>query len=703
MKQLLFTPILFLSLSFSPVFSWAAMGPTLQTHAKTSETSSGYSKEDFNLLAHTALTLLLTVDAIHLFNDPFLPPNIEQGLKRQDNFITHTLDTFDEKRLIFTAEDIELFQMDPYSQSLFAQNPERLTSETALYTMKIQERYLQRIEETITWLDSQSDQTLDLEEASSGDFKTHRKKWDLLPQDQKTRAWALKLKENVITRMLKEEDLSQEKAQEEGLETIRGYLLSLKKATSLETSLSKVLNSLLKTVDPYTKVFSPKLRNLNMASAGQSYEGIGIVIGIDPDTQETTLMGITPDSPADKAGLKEGDVILGVGKVDDKIISSKMELDELLNRIKAIKGTLCLLYRQAEESDDSFHQACMKKEPINSARSSSPLKMEKTQEMLGEKSVLVGEIKINQFYAGPNISLAQDVKDLLEKNRDIQALVINLSGNGGGDFMAVSRLIELFIEEGDILVSVSPKRKQRVARMNLTRDPFSPKEGFYKIPLLVAIDEESASASEIFAAAIQDHARGIVVGTKSFGKGTAQNVTSPGKLTGGPYPVTTKDWLTEDWLVVATESFFVRASGDLLESHGVVPDVHFKSFKSTGDEEPPFDRNWLPLDKKFMDSISPRHIRPIDKALLKEMQSEADRFFETDEYYLNFSRLNREYSKWMEEKDDSINYETLKNRKKEYEALNKRLDETLEKTADGALVSPWKRLLSRLAALHAVK
>lgn len=331
-------------------------------------------------------------------------------------------------------------------------------------------------------------------------------------------------------------------------------------------------NALTELYDPHTNYLSPRRSenfNINMSL---SLEGIGAVLQIEDDY--TKVARLVAKGPADKQGeLKPSDKIVGVGQGDSGPIEDVVgwRLDEVVELIRGKKDSIVRLeVIPAKSKAKDVHKV------ITIVRNKVKLEEQSAQKEIleistpGGNTKKVGVIDIPAFYIDFEAmrrgdkeykSTTRDVKKLLDELVDdgAEGIVIDLRNNGGGSLQEANDLTGLFIEYG-------PTVQIRHSSSRVWRDGKRLRSDYYKGPVVVLINRLSASASEIFAGAIQDYQRGIVVGDQSFGKGTVQTLIP----------------LTEGQLKI-TESKFYRISGESTQHRGVVPDVEFPSLYDTQD------------------------------------------------------------------------------------------------------------------------
>jgi len=325
-------------------------------------------------------------------------------------------------------------------------------------------------------------------------------------------------------------------------------------------------NALTELYDPHTNYLSPRRSenfNINMSL---SLEGIGAVLSTDDDY--TKVARIVAAGPADKQGdLKPSDRIVAVGQGEDGPMEDVIgwRLDEVVELIRGPKDSTVRL----RVMPGTPGAAAEERKTIKIVRNTVKLEEQSAQKRVlelpaGGDTIKVGVIDIPAFYIDFEAmrrgdddykSTTRDVGRLLEElqTEGVEGVIIDLRNNGGGSLQEANELTGLFIEYG-------PTVQIRHSSRRVWRDGKRLRSAYYEGPLVVMINRLSASASEIFAGAIQDYERGIIVGDRSFGKGTVQTMVP----------------LQEGQLKV-TESKFYRISGDSTQHRGVVPDINFPS------------------------------------------------------------------------------------------------------------------------------
>lgn len=330
--------------------------------------------------------------------------------------------------------------------------------------------------------------------------------------------------------------------------------------TKSEDAFQLYVNAFAATYDPHTQYFSPRTSqnfNINMSL---SLEGIGAVLR--NEDEYTEVVRLVPAGPADKAGdLKPNDRIMSVGHGDNGPLIDVVgwRLDDVVDLIRGPKGSTVRLEIQPDGSEaDTSRIIAITRDTVQLEEQAAQKKLLTLQR--GGQEYKLGVIEIPTFYADfkalqagdPNAkSTTRDVRKLIsELNAEgADGLIIDLRNNGGGSLQEADSLTGLFIESGPTVQVKSARRRPAVYTDN---DDSVAWDG----PLAVMVNRLSASASEIFAGAIQDYGRGIIVGSQTFGKGTVQTLIP----------------LNRGQLKITAAKFY-RVSGQSTQHQGIVPDV----------------------------------------------------------------------------------------------------------------------------------
>lgn len=466
-------------------------------------------------------------------------------------FLEKYLESLDPARMFFLAGDVEEFLKHKHKFD------DDFKSGDLNYGFTIYERYRQRLTDRL------ADVIAKLE---NPEVKFAFDKDELVEVDRENSPWPTTAKEadELWDKRLRLSILNQklsgkepEKARTTLLKRYKNQLHRVEQQSAADVYES-LINSLTLLYDPHTNYFSPRTSenfNINMSL---SLEGIGAVL--QSEDEHTKVVRLVAGGPAHKQGqLKPTDKIVGVGQGKDGEIVDVVgwRLDEVVDLIRGKKGSTVRLEVLTEANESKM--IAIKRDQVKLEDQAAQKAVLEVKE--GENSYKVGVIDIPAFYidfkaarAGdPNYrSTTRDVARLVSelKAEGVTGIVLDLRNNGGGSLQEATQLTDLFIDQGPVV-------QIRSSDGRVARDHRAYSTALYSGPLVVMINRLSASASEIFAGAIQDYNRGLIVGSQSFGKGTVQLLTR----------------MPEGELKL-TESKFYRVSGESTQHRGVVPDIH---------------------------------------------------------------------------------------------------------------------------------
>jgi len=509
------------------------------------------------------------------------------------------LEALDPNRSYFMAKDIDRFNeyRDQLDNALLQA---RLTPAFEMFRV-----YRQRVEERIAYaldlLERDFDFSIDEEyrfDRTEADWPAD---WEALDE-----IWRKRVKNDVLTLRLTG------KPEEEIKSTLSKRYEGVKRRTQQLVSddiFQTFINAYTLSLEPHTSYMSPRVSENFDISMRLSLEGIGAVLR--NENEYTEVMSTVPGGPAALSGkVKAGDRIVGVGQGENGEIVDVVgwRLQDVVDQIRGPKGTVVRLKLLTEEGEGG--------PPKEVVLTRNEIKLE---DQAAKKSIIegldnlglirIGVITVPAFYRdfrGQSDgdkdfrSTTRDVRVLLEElqREKVDGIVIDLRQNGGGSLIEATELTGLFIPSGPVV-----QVKDSAGDVEIERDPDP--ETVYAGPLAVLVDRNSASASEIFAGAIQDYRRGIIIGEPTFGKGTVQTLVDLGRFVrhGG-------DKLGRLRLTMAQ---FFRVNGGSTQFRGVVPDIIYPL--GHGDEkygERELD-NALPWAQIAATDYQPRGINVIDK------------------------------------------------------------------------------------------
>ena len=408
------------------------------------------------------------------------------------------------------------------------------------------------------------------------------------------------------------------------------YAIKRLKQSESEDVFQIVMNSFARVVEPHTSYLSPRNAERFQMEMNLSLEGIGAVLRAEEDY--TVIQSVVSGGPADKSKeLKPKDRIVGVSQDEEDFVDViGWRLDDVVELIKGPKGSKVRLQVLGADSEDdsSIKVVAIVRDTIKleDRAAKSEVYFEKEGEVNTKK---LGVITIPSFYN----QLSRDVKLEIAKLKDenVEGIIIDLRGNGGGSLTEATLLTGLFIDKGPVVqVRDSVNRVQ----VNSDKDGIS----FYDGPLTVMVDRYSASASEIFSAAIQDYGRGVIVGEHTFGKGTVQQHRGLGRV----YDLYEKPFGSIQFTIAK----FYRIDGGSTQHRGVLPDIEFPSAIDPADWGESKEENALPWDK--IPKARYHKLNDISQALSYLSSLHSSRVAENKE----FNYLLSDIEEYKAEKDD---------------------------------------------------
>jgi carboxyl-terminal processing protease len=299
-----------------------------------------------------------------------------------------------------------------------------------------------------------------------------------------------------------------------------------------EEAYKSIREMLKKLDDPYTRFMDPEeFKNMQVDTSGE-LTGIGIQIGMDDATKKLTVIAPIEDTPAFKAGIQAKDIIT---KIDGKSTEG-MDTNQAVSLIRGKAGTSVNLtiLRNGKQQDFRIARAKIEIHPVRYSQQSTP-------------QGLIGYIRLNQFSANAGKEMRDAIENLEKKK--VVGYVLDLRGNPGGLLYSSVEIARMWLDQGTIVSTKSRigEREREVAKgKSLT-----------KKPLVILVDQGSASASEILSGALQDNKRASLIGSKTFGKGLVQSVRP----------------LDDGSGVAVTIAKYFTPSGRDINKQGIKPDV----------------------------------------------------------------------------------------------------------------------------------
>ncbi|MEO0443947.1 MAG: carboxy terminal-processing peptidase, partial [Pseudomonadota bacterium] len=469
-------------------------------------------------------------------------------------FLDNYLSQLDPNKAFFYQNDIDEFNQ--YRKRLDDQLKNGDNSTGFIIYNRFKERLQDRLKKVIALLNSDKF-IFDFNKDESIATEAENSQW-LKSESAGDDYWRKRIKSFLLSQKLSGE--STKKAREQLVKRYTNQLARVEK-NSDDDVYEIYINAFAELYDPHTNYLAPRTSenfNINMSL---SLEGIGAVL--QTEDEHTKIVRLVKGGPAQKQGvIKAADLIIAVGQGDkgEMVDVIGWRLDEVVSLIRGPKNTTVRLQIDpADPSEKGTKVVRIKRDKV------------KLEDQAAQKAVFildnkgqnfkVGVINIPTFYidfqayrnGDPDArSTTRDVRRLISEleAEGVDGIVVDLRDNGGGSLQEATTVTDLFIDRGPVVQIGKGARSSTYGSSNTA---------VYRGPLVVMINRLSASASEIFAGAIQDYRRGLIVGSQSFGKGTVQSLT----------PLNTRGDLK------ITESKFYRVSGDSTQHRGIVPDILF--------------------------------------------------------------------------------------------------------------------------------
>jgi carboxyl-terminal processing protease len=481
------------------------------------------------------------------------------------------LESLDGLRSYFTAADIEEFERYRYELD-DAILEGKLEPAFEIFN-RYQQRNRERMKFALAVLEKEPDFTLD----ESFEFDRRKAPWakDSAELDE---LWRKRVKNDAISLMLAD------KTWPEAREVLqKRYERAAKRSEQVTADdvFEIFMNAFAHVFDPHSSYFSPRNSEEYRIQMSLSYEGIGASLQSLDDY--VTIMEILPGGSAQQSGeLKATDRIIAVGqgKTGEMVDVVGWRLDDVVALIRGPNGSFVrLLIQPGKASTDA------KERVVTLPRTKITLEAQAAKKELrtierGDRKLRIGVITVPSFYQDYNAraageeefrSTTRDVRKLLDQFKaegGIDGLVLDLRENGGGHLSEAIGLVNLFVERGPVV-----QLRETGGRVEVLESEADAPA--YDGPLTILVDRFSASASEIFAAAMQDYGRGVVIGQETYGKGSVQNLYPLDRYAIGQDPGYGQ--------LTVTIGMYYRVTGDSTQNRGVQPDVRLPSAIDTAE------------------------------------------------------------------------------------------------------------------------
>jgi carboxyl-terminal processing protease len=475
------------------------------------------------------------------------------------------LESLDGSRSYFLASDIAEFERYRY-QLDDAITTGKLDPAFEIYK-RFQVRSRERLEHALQILEKEPDFTLD----ESFEFDRRKAPW-ASSREELDDLWRKRVKNDAISLMLTD------KTWPEAQEILRKrYERAGKRAEQVTTDdvFENFMNAFAHVFDPHSSYFSPRNSEEYRIQMSLSYEGIGASLQSIDDY--VTVMEILPGGSAQQSGeIKATDRIIAVGqgKSGEMVDVVGWRLDDVVQLIRGPVGSQVRLMIQPGKASPGAAERIVVLPRAKITLEAQAAKKELKEIERGDQKLRIGVITVPSFYQDYNAraagsedyrSTTRDVRKLIEQleaEGGIDGLVLDLRENGGGHLTEAISLVNLFVPKGPVV-----QLRETGGRVEVLES--EAESVAYSGPLTILVDRFSASASEIFAAAMQDYGRGVVIGQETYGKGTVQNLYPLDRYALGQDPGFGQ--------LTVTIGMYYRVTGDSTQNRGVQPDIRLPS------------------------------------------------------------------------------------------------------------------------------
>ncbi|WP_017257025.1 carboxy terminal-processing peptidase [Pedobacter arcticus] len=563
------------------------------------------------------------------------------------------LKEMDGNRSYFLTSDIKNFEQYRYTFDNDLKNGD-LSAAFFMFNT-----YQKRYNEKITFSIKQLDNKFDFTKNDAYVYDREKLPW-FTNQKESDESWSNKVKYDYLNLKLTAQKDSAIKA---SLKKRYDNLLSQSNKINNQDAFQVFMTAFTDAVDPHTSYFNPaNAANFNIDMA-RSLEGIGATLS--SENEFVTIKSVVTGGPADKSKqFKIDDKIIGVAQGNEEFVDVVgWRLDNAIELIRGKKGTTVRLKILSKDQDLSAQPKI-----ISLVREKIILEDQSVQKKVktyikNGKTYKYGIIEIPAFYAdwaemqkgNPNYkSTTRDVKIVLDslKQEKVDGIIIDLRGNGGGSLSEAIDLTGLFIKTGPV---VQTKNYRGKVDIDKDEDPTI----FWDGPLTVMIDRFSASASEIFAGAIQDYGRGVIVGNTTYGKGTVQSAIAMKRID--------SSFADKEDQINLTMAKFYRITGSSTQHKGVTPDVEFPTVFPADVYGESAKKSALPWDE--IPSSKYVKVAELGKTI-SELKAQHDARMKTSKEYAYLLQDISEFKKRDKDVSLPLNEVALKKQRDDLEAKN---------------------------------
>jgi carboxyl-terminal processing protease len=503
----------------------------------------------------STLIILRVIDKYH-YKKHFLDDSMSSDIL--DSYI----EALDPNKSFFSARDIDRFEVYRYQLDNLLRQAKL---DPAFQIFRV---YRQRVDERVEYALKLLQQDYDFTVDESYRFDREESDWAKDGRDLEE-IWRKRVKSDILALRLKETPEDEVRTElKDRYSGIRRRVNQLNSDDIFQT----FINSYTTSLEPHTSYMSPRISENFDITMRLSLEGIGAVLR--SENEHTVVQKTVPGGPARQSGkIQSGDRIIGVGQGEEGEIVDVVgwRLQDVVDKIRGPKGTVVRL-RLLPEDEGAHGRSTVVTIVRNEIKLEDQAAKRSVIQGLGEMgSAKIGVIDIPAFYRDFQGSTSGD-QDFRSTTRDVRRLireleaegvdgiVIDLRDNGGGALSEAIELTGLFIPSGPV---VQVQNSSGELEVNQDPDP----EQVYRGPLAVLVDRNSASASEIFAGAIQDYGRGIIIGETTFGKGTVQTLVDLGRFV--------PRYDASLGRLKLTMAQYFRINGGSTQFQGVIPDIQY--------------------------------------------------------------------------------------------------------------------------------
>lgn len=608
----------------------------------------------------TARMVANMVSARHI-NHPKLDDELSERLLRR------FIDTWDPQKLYFLKSDIAEFEKNRH-----ALDDQILEGDVAFATTvfdRFQARMTDRYDRITGIIDADHDFTIDEEMVRDPDELPWAESREELDE-----RWRKRIKYDLLMLKLDDSDLADARDRlHKRYRTNRIYLEQTEPHEILELYLSAMTHCL----DPHSSFMSPQTLDDFRISMELKLEGIGARLKYEDGY--TVVEEVIDGGAASADGrLAKGDKIIGVAPDGGEEIIDvvEMKLTRVVDKIRGRKGTPVRL--QVQKGTGVIEEYTLTRTTVKITEDEVKGKIIESSEWIDGRQARIGVLHIPSFYrdfrgasvGGEFKSTSRDVKRVLDvfSEQDVDALVVDLRWNGGGALLEAIEVSGLFIPRGAVVQVLEPGDEVTAYE---DEDP----DMYWRKPMVVVCNRFSASASEIFAGAIKDYRRGIIIGDRTtHGKGTVQNVVD----VAGRMSLFSRD----RGALKLTISKFYRVNGDSTQARGVTSDVVLPSLLNHREVGEDSLDNALAFDRITRANYAPFSAHVNDAIVARLVENSRDRVAGDKD----FSRIRRLIDQYIERKNDTtvtLNESKLRAEAEELKQEKQEEEEAIQK-ASGA-------------------